>query len=224
MPELRRDGDVFILDLGDDMNRFSPDWMKSVRAHLDTVVDHPGPAALVTAGRGKFFSNGLDLDWLAANGDRLVPYVAEVQALLARFLTLPVPTIAAVNGHAFGAGAMLATAHDFRIMRADRGYYCLPEVDILMPFTPGMAALVQSRLTPSAATLAMTTGQRFGGHLAARHGIVDDVAEEAGLLDAAIARVRDLAGKDRGTLGKIKETMHGTVVTALTSEMDTLRM
>lgn len=217
MTELRRDGDVFILDLGDDENRFSPDLLKTVRAHLDTVVDHPGPAALVTVGQGKFFSNGLDLEWLAANGDRLALYVAEVQELLARFLTLPVPTVAAVNGHAFGAGAMLALAHDFRVMRADRGYFCLPEVDILTPFTPGMAALIQGKLTPAAATASMTTGRRFGGHDALTHGLVDEVADLDALLDAASAKVRDLAGKDRGTLSAIKETMHGPAVTALTA-------
>ena len=47
-------------------------------------------------------------------------------------------TVAAVQGHAFGAGAMLATSHDFRVMRADRGFYCLPEVQLNMPFTVGM--------------------------------------------------------------------------------------
>ena len=70
-------------------------------------------------------------------------YVADAQALLARMLALPIPTVAAVTGHAFGAGSMLATAHDWRVMRADRGFFCFPEVDIRLPFTPGMAALVR---------------------------------------------------------------------------------
>ena len=48
-------------------------------------------------------------------------------------------------------------------MRADRGYYCFPEVDIRIPFTPGMAALIQTKLTPGAAVTAMTTGRRYGG-------------------------------------------------------------
>lgn len=103
---------------------------------------------LVTMGTGKFYSNGLDLDWLAAHGDQMQFYVGRVQALFARMLTLPMPTAAALNGHAFGAGAMLAIAHDYRVMRADRGYFCFPEVDIHIPFTPGMAALIQAKLTP----------------------------------------------------------------------------
>ncbi|AIJ26807.1 enoyl-CoA hydratase-related protein [Amycolatopsis methanolica] len=204
---------VHILDLGADENRFAPDWLKSVHTALDTVVG--GSSALVTIGTGKFYSNGLDLDWLSAHGDQAQTYVADVQDLLVRVLTLPVPTVAAVNGHAFGAGAMLAMAHDFRIMRADRGFFCFPEADINIPFTPGMAALIQAKLTPAAAIASMTTGTRFGGADARELGLVDDVAPEAELRDRAVARVRPLAGKDPGTLGAIKSTMFASAVSAL---------
>ncbi|MEU0463219.1 enoyl-CoA hydratase-related protein [Amycolatopsis sp. NPDC006131] len=204
---------VYALDLGADENRFAPDWLKGVHTALDTVTG--SASALVTIGTGKFYSNGLDLDWLSAHGDQAQSYVADVQDLLARVLTLPVPTIAAVNGHAFGAGAMLAMAHDFRIMRADRGFFCFPEADINIPFTPGMTALIQAKLTPAAAIASMTTGTRFGGPDARELGLVDDTASEAELRDRAVARVRPLAGKDPGTLGTIKATMFAAAVSAL---------
>ncbi|MDS0137911.1 MULTISPECIES: enoyl-CoA hydratase/isomerase family protein [unclassified Amycolatopsis] len=201
---------VSVLDLGAGENRFSPDWLQRVHSFLDGVE---GP--LVTTGSGKFYSNGLDLEWLTANGDRASEYVAEVQELFARVLTLPVPTVAAINGHAFGAGAMLAMAHDFRVMRSDRGYFCFPEADINIPFTPGMAALIQGKLTPSAAIASMTTGRRFGGPAAAEIGLVDEVAAEGDVLKVAQERVEELAGKDRGTLGAIKATMFAPAVAAL---------
>ena len=163
LPTLERTGDVHVLDLGDGENRFSPDWVAEVGACLDEVAAAGPPAALVTAATGKFFSNGLDLDWLLAHADRAADYVGSVQRLFARVLTLPVPTVVAVQGHAFAAGAMLTLAHDVRVMRADRGFWCLPEVDIGIPFTPGMAALIQARLTPATAHEAMTTARRYGG-------------------------------------------------------------
>src|SRR5205807_2506735 len=105
---------------GDGENRFSAEWLKAVNHLLDTVADGESPAALVTTGGGKFYSNGLDLEWLMSHGDQAQQYIADVHELLARLLVLPVPTVAAINGHAFGAGAMLALAHDFRVMREDR--------------------------------------------------------------------------------------------------------
>jgi len=196
--------------MGDDENRFSPDWLQRVHSTLDGVED-----VLVTTGGGKFYSNGLDLDWLMAHSDQATQYVAEVQELLARVLTLPVPTVAAVNGHAFGAGAMLAMAHDFRVMRSDRGYFCFPEADINIPFTPGMAALIQGKLTPAAAIASMTTGRRFGGSDALSFGLVDEIASEGEVVKVASERVHALAGKDKGTLGAIKATMFAPAVTAL---------
>lgn len=204
-----------MLDLGDDENRFSPQWIKTVHSLLDTIVDDPNPAVLVTTGDGKFYSNGLDLEWLSGHGDQAERYVADVNELFARLLTFPVPTVAALNGHAFGAGAMLAIAHDFRVMRADRGYFCFPEADINIPFTPGMAALIQSKLTPAAAIASMTTGRRFGGPEARDLGLVDDIASDSELVDRASELVRALAGKDRATLGTIKSIMFTPAVAAL---------
>jgi enoyl-CoA hydratase/carnithine racemase len=207
---------IAILDLGDDENRFSPGFLDEFDAHLDEVGG-AGAQGLVTTGGGKFYTNGLDLDWLAANGDQAQWYVGRVQGMLARMLTLPVPTAAAMVGHAFGAGAMLALAHDFRVMRADRGFFCFPEADIRIPFTPGMAALIQAKLTPQAAVASMTTGRRFGGGDAERLGLVDAVAAEGAVTPAAVDLLRPLDGKDTGTLGAIKRTMFGSAADALTA-------
>jgi enoyl-CoA hydratase/carnithine racemase len=207
---------IAVLNLGDDENRFSPEFLDQFDAHLDDAV-RDGVQGLVTTATGKFYSNGLDLDWLAAHGDQTQWYVGRVQALLARVLTLPIPTAAALNGHSFGAAAMLAMAHDFRVMRADRGYFCFPEVDIRIPFTPGMAALIQAKLTPQAAVSAMTTGSRFGGPDAAAIGIVDATAEEDTVVGTAINTLAPLGAKDPGTLGAIKNTMFAGAVTALTN-------
>ncbi|HWI42233.1 MAG TPA: enoyl-CoA hydratase-related protein [Nocardioides sp.] len=205
--------DVHVLDLGDTENRFAPTWLADVGDALDQVVATPAP--LVVTATGKFFSNGLDLDWVGAHPEEFTSYVARVQALLARMLTLPVPTVTALNGHAFGGGAMLALATDWRVMREDRGFFCLPEVDIRIPFTPGMAALVQAKTSARTAVDAMTTGARFGGPDALAAGIIDATASEAELLDRAVERVRHLVGKHAETLGTIKETMYADAVAKL---------
>ncbi|MDT0307412.1 enoyl-CoA hydratase-related protein [Streptomyces sp. DSM 44917] len=215
MPTLDRRDDVFVLDLGDTENRFHPDWLASVGTLLDEVEKAEGPRALVTAATGKFFSNGLDLDWLLAHTDQGESYVTAVHALLARVLALPFFTVAAVQGHAFAAGAMLTLSHDVRVMRADRGYWCLPEADIDIPFTEGMSALIQSRLAPRVAHEAMVTARRYGGQDALDAGIVDRVAEEGAVLDTAVEIARAQLSKAGPTVGTIKARMYADALRAL---------
>ncbi|MFC7502666.1 enoyl-CoA hydratase-related protein [Nocardioides sp. CPCC 206347] len=215
MVTISTDGPIWTLDLGADENRFTPEWLDEVNAALDKVETAEGPAVLVTSGHGKFYSNGLDLDWLGQNFDQYAAYVERVQTLLARLLTFPVPTVAALNGHAFGAGAMLAIAHDYRVMREDRGYFCFPEIDIQIPFTPGMNALITSKLTPRSAFNAMATGRRYSGPDALAEGLVDATAGLDQLTRTASDQVIELATKDRATLGTIKARLFASVVDAL---------
>ena len=217
MPSLDRIDDVFVLDLGDTENRFHPDWLTSVEEHLAIVEQAEGPRALVTTATEKFFSNGLDLDWLGGHGDQMADYIARVQALFARVLALPVVTVAALQGHTFAAGAMLALAHDHRVMRADRGFWCLPEVDLGMPFAAGMSALIRARLTPQAAHEAMITGRRYGGGDALAAGIVDEVADEDRVRDSALELARPQVAKAGPNLAAIKIGMYGPVLDALRS-------
>jgi enoyl-CoA hydratase/carnithine racemase len=201
--------------MGDTENRFHPDWLTEMREHFSTVESAEGPRALVTTASGKFFSNGLDLEWLSQHTDQFNAYVIDVHALFAAALALPVPTVASIQGHCFAAGAMFALAHDFRVMRADRGYFCLPEVDINIPFSRGMSALIQSRLAKKTAHEAMTTGRRYGGSEALDAGIVDAVAHEDDVLSAAVEMARPLAGKAGPTLGTIKARMYADALATL---------
>ncbi|CAN5655775.1 enoyl-CoA hydratase/isomerase family protein [soil metagenome] len=217
MLHLDRDGDVFVLRLDAGENRFSPDLLGAAEDALATVESTDGPKALVTTGTGKFFTNGLDTDWLAANGNAMVAYIDRVHQLFVRILSLPCATVAAVNGHAFGAGAMVAIVHDHRIMRADRGYWCLPEVDLGMPFTPGMNALVPAMVPPAAAREAMLTGRRWSGPESLAAGIVQQVADEGTVLTEAVAHAQALATKAGPNLAGIRTQLYGPVIAALTS-------
>jgi enoyl-CoA hydratase/carnithine racemase len=215
MPSLTRQDDVYILNLGDGENRFNPDWVGAINGLLDEVEAAPAPRALVTTADGKIWSNGLDLEWMGANSGDIAPFIAETQGLLARVLTLGVPTVAAIQGHCFAAGAMLAVAHDARVMREDRGFFCVPEVDINIPFTKGMAALLQARWSKLTAHEAMTTGRRYGAGDAMAAGIVDAAVPLESVLPEAIARAAGQAGKDAGTLATIKQVMYADAAAAL---------
>jgi len=215
MTALDRNGAVFVLTLGDDENRFHPDRLTAINAALDEIEAAEGAKAVVTAGAGKFYSNGLDLDFMAANPDASEANLVDVHALFARVLAFPAPIVAAVQGHAFAAGAMLALAHDQIVMRSDRGFFCLPEVDLGIPFTPGMNALIRARLPIATAHEAMTTARRYGGEDARSAGIVAATAGEGEVLDAAVALAEALAPKAGEVFGAIKARLYAEVVAEL---------
>lgn len=219
MIDLQLQDQVFVLRLQNEENRFNRDSLDAINKALDQVEASTEPTALVTVGAGKFYSNGLDLAWMAQAG---VPAATEnvqrVHELLVRMLTFPVITVAALNGHAFAAGAMLALAHDFRVMRGDRGFFCLPEVDIQIPFTRTMQALIMARLPRRTAHEACVTGRRYGGDVALERGIVDATAAESDVLPQAITLAKSHAGKHRPTLAAIKRGAYAEVLAALEAD------
>jgi enoyl-CoA hydratase/carnithine racemase len=217
MTQLERDGAVWVLDLGDTENRFNSDSLAALNALLDEVEAADGPKALVVRATGKYWTNGLDLDWMLADPERAGPLITAVHALYARILVMPMPTVAAVTGHAYAGGAMLSVAHDVKVMRADRGYWCLPEVDIGLPFTPGMNALLVAKLPKRTAHEAMTTGRRYTAPEALEAGILDATAAEDAVVASAVERAAALASKAGATLGEIKARLYADAVAALAS-------
>jgi enoyl-CoA hydratase/carnithine racemase len=217
MAMLRREGNLYLLDLGEGENRFTQDAVGELTEAIAEVRGANGERALVTLASGRFFSNGLDLDTLLSDTEAAPGYVRSVQALFADLLTLPAPSVAAVSGHAFAAGAMLALCHDARIMRADRGFVCLPEIDLGLPFTWGMTALLRARLAPGVSHEAMVTGRRYGGIDALAAGIVDEAVSEEEVLVRSLAIAEGLAPKAGPAMGTIKARLYADVVEQLTS-------
>ena len=124
MIDLTRQGEVFILTMNDGENRWNTTFVREFSSALDEVEASTGPAALITtSATEKFFSNGLDLEWRTTEGEHRggdrAAFGGEFMALMSRLITFPLPTLAAVNGHAFGAGFISALCHDVRFMRSE---------------------------------------------------------------------------------------------------------
>ena len=215
MPTLHRVDEVYVLDLGAGRNVFNPEFVDAMSAALDEVVASPPPRGLVTTGSGEFFSFGFDLEWIAANPDGVGDLVGDVHELLARLLELPAPTVAAIQLHTFAGGALLALAHDYRVMREDRGYFGLPEVDVRIAFTQGTTDLARARLAPQPAHEALTSGRRYTGQEALAAGIVDELAAADEVLPRARAKAKSLSGKDPATYGAIKANLYRETLASL---------
>ncbi|MDH3640617.1 MAG: enoyl-CoA hydratase/isomerase family protein [Gammaproteobacteria bacterium] len=217
MIDLSRDDDVFTLTMNAGENRWNTTFVREFSEALEEVEASSGPAALVTRSTDpKFFSNGLDLDWVSApedhleGGDRVV-FGAEFMALAGRVITLPVPTVCAINGHAFGAGLMIALCHDVRIQRSDRGFICANEMQLGLKIPTPELALFRHKIPMNAFFETVQLARRWTGPDALAAGLVQAVAEIDDLLPLAEARAKELAplGANRELYGGQKERLYG---------------
>ncbi|KAK9989245.1 hypothetical protein SO802_029484 [Lithocarpus litseifolius] len=145
-------------------------------------------SALITTTHGKFFSNSFDLALAQFAGsssgavDRLHHLVASFKSVVSALLSLTIPTIVALPGHAASARFLLALSHDYILMRRDRG-------NIGLTFIDYFTALMRSKIgSASAQRDILLTGRKVKGEEAVRMGIVDSAAHdsEESVFEAAV--------------------------------------
>ena len=202
--------------MDDDENRWNTTFVRAFSKALDEVESSEGAASLVTtSSSAKFFSNGLDLEWRMSEGEHRGgdrdAFGAEFMTLMGRIITLPVPSIAAINGHAFGAGFMCALCHDIRFMREDRGFACANEVEIGMVIPNPELALFRHKLPMNTFFETVQLARRWTGPDAVASGVAQQAYPLDSLLDNAISRAAELArlGANRKVYGRMKESIYG---------------
>ena len=219
LPTMTRDDDVFVIDLGDDLNMATVAWVAAMNDLIDEVEAAAGPKGLVTTSSApKHYSNGLDTPWMAsADSAEIAAYVEVCFGLVHRIMLLGVPTGAAVTGHAFGLGAFLVLAHDQAVMREDRGYWNLPEVHLGMSFPRPLMSVIDARLSHGERRRAVLVGHRYTGPDAARAGIVDAVAPRESLVEEVVERVSAVSGSAGENLSLIKRQLYPEIASIAAS-------
>jgi len=214
---LEKKNHVYLLKMNAGENRWNTSFVREFSEALDEVELDDGPGALVTSSTDeKFFSNGLDLDWVKnpekypQNGDREV-FGEEFMYLMGRMITLPVPTICVINGHAFGAGFMLSLSHDVRVMREDRGFICANEIQLGMKIPRPELALFRHKIPANSFFETVQLSKRWTGPDALNAGIVQAVGSIEELQEMALRKAEELAplAADRKNFGAHKEMLYG---------------
>lgn len=218
--DLSFDGPVATVTWADGENRINLDSLARLHELLDEVVGVEGPVALVWTGTGKFFSNGLDLERFGSDAEEFAATLELLYATVARLLLIPVYSVAAINGHAFAGGALLSCAVDYRVMRADRGYWCMNEMDIGLPLGGRLASILFNRLPRATAIHAIMTAHRYAAPEALTAGIVEEIANEDTLLSRAVEVADAMSVKDRSVLAAHKRIAYGAAAAFLTSAAD----
>lgn len=217
MMKLDKQDNIFILTMNNGANEISPEWHHRMNTALEKIAaDSAGEAGLILVGEKKSFCHGLDLPTLMQLDEQAMrAFALEMTRIHRRLLLLPIPTVAALYGHAFAGGALLALTADYRLMREDRGWFCISEIDVGIPFEKKMMDLLLAKLPANTARDAVLTGKRYNADEAISAGIADGKASEEALLETAIALVTNLSVKNRELYATFKHHLYGAIGDAL---------
>lgn len=202
----------FVLNRPELRNAFNSRMIEDLRTALGEVEKDRSLRVLVLTGEGKAFCAGADLNWMR----EVIRYsfeqnLNESQAIadfLYRLYSLPIPTIARVNGPAIGGGTGFLAACDIAIA-SERAVFGLSEVKIgLVP--AAISPYVLRRIGESRAREYFLTGERFDAARAREIGLVNRVAAEGKLDEAVDGAVKPLLGSGPEALAKCKELIRRT--------------
>jgi enoyl-CoA hydratase/carnithine racemase len=211
---------VATITLNDGENRFNPDFLNAYLGVLDEIESATEATTLVvTSSHEKIFSNGIDLEWLVPviqDNDIVCAkeYFYLLNRMFKRIATYPLVTVAGISGHAFAGGAIMCCAFDFRFMRSDRGFFCFPEVDLGIPFLPGMNALLKKAMPMYMVEYMEYTGVRLTADQCVAHHIVHKACPHATLMDETMAFAMAI-DKRRPVVAEMKRRLNQDIVQAI---------
>ena len=179
-----KDETVAIVTMNNGENRHSPAWTKRMlEVFGEITADEDIKALVLTSSDEKFWNLGIDTDWFTEKLEKkdiqsISEWFHENNEVFRFLMMCPFPSIAAITGHAFGNGIMLAGACDFRFMRSDKGFLCLPEIDLGIQLTPAMIEWMKTKVMPYHLFIRMKwSGERVPAAELEKHGVVMQACE-----------------------------------------------
>ena len=156
----------------------------------------------------KFFSGGFDLNEVFQyDRDRMREFFGRFIDLYQSIYRLPKPTVAAVSGHAFAGGALLALACDFRVMGDGEFGFAVNEINLGVVLTPGLIRLLVDRVGAGHARRILLSGDPLTPSQALQTGLAGEVVDSESALDRAKALAKSLGEKPPLTFGAFKHAI-----------------
>lgn len=222
--EWRKQDHVAVVEMCNGANRQNKAFADEMLLSFDQILADPAVSAIVlTSADEKNFSQGVDVEWLGqkmqeGDNEAIKSFMYGMNEVFKRLLLMPVPVVAAINGHAFGNGAILSCACDFRFMKKDRGFFCFPEVDVSIPFLPGMIAFVRKAVPEPCFNEMLLSGRRMTAEELKDARVIVEASEDQGaLMDDAMAFAAGFT-KKRGIFGELKKRMHKNLIQVIDRE------
>lgn len=221
----RKEDEVAVITWDNGENRHNPTFVGELLTCFDEIeADTSTSAVVITSSDQKNWSQGIDLQWIMGafsdpnRHDEIRDFLHSLNKIFSRALLFPMPVIASINGHAFGDGSIYSCACDFRMMLGNRGFFCFPEVDVNIPFMPGMWAIVKKAVPYYQLEEMALKGKRVGGQEALENHIVSQIFDDPETLLKSAIEFGASFNKPRGIFGEMKRRMNKNIVEVIQKE------
>jgi enoyl-CoA hydratase len=183
---------------------------------LATIEERGETDVLVITGVGNCFSAGLDLKALPAyDRARQQAMVMALNRLFGRLYGLPLPTIAAVNGHAIAGGVILTLACDYRIAAEGDYKFGLAEARVGVVYPVAAMTIVKSELAPATAKTMVLTARNYSPGAALDMGALDELQPHDCLLTRAMEVAGEMAALPRSSYRRIKRGLRAQALASI---------
>ncbi|HUJ28812.1 MAG TPA: enoyl-CoA hydratase/isomerase family protein [Myxococcales bacterium] len=187
------------------VNAVGPDFVERMHALLDGARD---ARALVLTGAGNAFSAGLDLPSLIElDRPTMRGFIDRFDALMLRIFELPVPAVAAMNGHAIAGGCVLALQCDVRLAADKEARIGLNEVQLGIGLPAVVLETLRWQVPASSLAPIALEGRLFQPREALQLGLVHEVLPEAELVEKALQRAAALASMPPSGVRMVKSAL-----------------
>jgi enoyl-CoA hydratase/carnithine racemase len=222
--EWEKDDTVAIITLNNGENRHNPPFTKAILdAFAEIEKDESIYAVVITSSDKKSWSQGLDLPWIMdviAKRDyqTIKDFFFSLNAMFKKILLFPMPVIASINGHAAGNGAILACCCDFRLMKADRGYFFFPGVDINISYPSGMQEIIKKAFPYYKLEEAILTGKHYDAKELEKHHVIIKACDNAEAVRQESIAFAKTFKKKRSIFEEIKKRLNKHIIAVIDNE------
>ncbi len=172
--------------------------------------------ALVLTGTGDFFSAGLDLKEVPRySADDQRAMIIALGRAVELLYGLPIPTVAAVNGHAVAAGTLFTLACDYRIGPEGDFRFGLTGTKVGIPYPVAAQAVIEAELAPANLRTMILTAAVFGPDEARDRGVVDELRPQASVLERGIEMANQMAGFPSHSFTAIKRQLRSRALAVI---------
>ncbi len=197
-------------------NAFDLELFQTLGSRLAEVTDDKTVRAVVLTGTGSMFSAGVDLFRVAKDGaDYLERFLPALSQAVRDLVALPLPVVAAVNGHAIAGGGVLAAACDQVVMVEERAKIGFSELFVGVPFPAIALEVLRHRLGVARTQRLVLTGRLLTPAEAMALDLVDELAPAADVLERACALAAQLGAVPRAAFETTKRHLRSGLLAAV---------